>query len=157
MNKRSRKTVAKNKKAWHDYFVDEQYECGIVLTGTEIKSIRAGKVSIKEAYAGIDRKGEMIVHGMHIAQYEQGNRFNTDPLRDRKLLLHKKEIAKIAGKVKTKGVTIVPLEVYIDANGRAKVEIGICRGKKQYDKRAAISKRDAERKIDRAIKAVNRR
>lgn len=147
-----KKTVAKNKKAWHDYFVDERLEAGIVLTGTEIKSVRGGKVSIKESYVRIDRNGELIVYGMHISPYEQGNRFNVDPLRERKLLMHKKEIARLAGKIKLKGVAIIPLEMYIDTNGRAKLEIGVCRGKKNYDKRESIAKKDAERKMDRAIK-----
>ena len=147
-----KKTVAKNKKAWHDYFVDERLEAGIVLTGTEIKSVRGGKVSIKESYVRIDRNGELIVYGMHISPYEQGNRFNVDPLRERKLLMHKKEIARLAGKIKLKGIAIIPLEMYIDKNGRAKLEIGVCRGKKNYDKRESIAKKDAERKMDRAIK-----
>ena len=156
MGKHYRKSVAKNKKAWHDYFVDEKFEAGIVLTGTEIKSVRAGKVSIKESYIRIDKKGELIVYGMHISPYEQGNRFNVDPLRERKLLMHRREISKLARQIKLKGVTIIPLEMYIDENGRAKVEIGICRGKKNYDKRDAIAKRDADRKMDRAFKEYRR-
>lgn len=152
MKNNYKKTVAKNKKAWHDYFIDERLEAGIVLTGTEIKSVRGRKVSIKESYVRIDRNGELIVYGMHISPYEQGNRFNVDPLRERKLLMHKKEIARLAGKIKLKGVAIIPLEMYIDTNGRAKLEIGVCRGKKNYDKRESIAKRDAERKMDRAIK-----
>lgn len=153
MSKDYRKSVAKNKKVWHDYFVDEKFEAGIVLTGTEIKSVRAGKVSIKESYIRIDKNGELIVYGMHISPYEQGNRFNVDPLRERKLLMHRREISRLAGQIKLKGVTIIPLEIYIDDNGRAKVEIGVCRGKKNYDKRDAIAKRDADRKMDRAFKA----
>lgn len=152
MKSKYKKTVAKNKKAWHDYFVDEKLEAGIVLTGTEIKSVRMGKVSIKESYIKIDKKGELIVYGMHISPYEQGNIYNVDPLRERKLLMHKKEIARLAGKIKLKGVAIIPLEMYIDENGKAKLEIGVCRGKKNYDKRESIAKKDAKRKMDRAIK-----
>jgi SsrA-binding protein len=157
-NKPSRKVVANNKKAFHDYFVEERYEAGIVLTGTEIKSIRKGGVSIKESYAKITSKGELIVTGMHIAPYEQGNRYNVDPLRVRTLLMHKKEISKLYGTVKTQqGLTLIPLSVYLDEHGRCKVEIGLCRGKKNYDKREAEAKRDADRKIDKAIKASRNR
>lgn len=152
MAKRTRLLVANNKKARHDYFIEETYEAGIALTGTEIKSIRAGKVSIKESYIRIDRNGEAIVYGMHISPYEQGNRFNVDPLRERKLLLHRRELRKIAAQVKETGLTIIPLNVYINEEGRCKVEIGICRGKKNYDKRDTIARRDAERKMDRAMK-----
>ena len=144
--KRNRKLVANNKKARHDYFIEEVYEAGIVLTGTEIKSIRAGKVSIKESYAKIEN-GEMIVYGMNISPYEQGNRFNVDPLRPRKLLLHKQEIRKLIGYTTLKGLTIVPLTVYINEDGRAKMEIAVARGKKLYDKRDDIAKRDAERRM----------
>lgn len=156
MAKKTRKLVANNKKARHDYFVEDSYEAGIVLTGTEIKSVRAGKVSIKESYIRIDKNGEMILLGMHISPYEQGNRFNVDPLRERKLLLHKREIQKIAGKIKETGLTIIPLNMYINEDGRAKLEIGVCRGKKNYDKRDSIAKRDADRKMDRAIKDSRR-
>lgn len=156
MAKKSRLLVANNKKARHDYFVEDSYEAGIVLTGTEIKSVRAGKVSIKESYIRIDRNGEMILLGMHISPYEQGNRFNVDPLRERKLLLHRKEISKIAGMIKESGLTIIPLNMYINEDGRAKLEIGVCRGKKNYDKRDSIAKRDADRKMDRAIKDSRR-
>ena len=144
--KRNKKLVANNKKARHDYFIEEVYEAGIVLTGTEIKSIRAGKVSIKESYAKIEN-GEMIVYGMNISPYEQGNRFNVDPLRPRKLLLHKQEIRKLIGYTTLKGLTIVPLTVYINEDGRAKMEIAVARGKKLYDKRDDIAKRDAERRM----------
>lgn len=154
MAKKQRRTVANNKKAFHDYFVEERYEAGIVLTGTEIKSIRKGGVSIKESYAKITSKGELVVTGMHIAPYEQGNRYNVDPLRVRTLLMHRKEINKLYGTVKTQqGLTLIPLSVYIDENGRCKVEIGLCRGKKNYDKREAQARRDADRKMDKAIKA----
>ena len=149
--KRNRKLVANNKKARHDYFIEEVYEAGIVLTGTEIKSIRAGKVSIKESYAKIEN-GEMIVYGMNISPYEQGNRFNADPLRPRKLLLHKQEIRKLIGYTTLKGLTIVPLTVYINEDGRAKMEIAVARGKKLYDKRDDIAKRDAERRMAKAAR-----
>lgn len=149
--KRNKKLVANNKKARHDYFIEEVYEAGIVLTGTEIKSIRAGKVSIKESYAKIEN-GEMIVYGMNISPYEQGNRFNADPLRPRKLLLHKQEIRKLIGYTTLKGLTIVPLTVYINEDGRAKMEIAVARGKKLYDKRDDIAKRDAERRMAKAAR-----
>ena len=151
MVKRNKKLVANNKKARHDYFIEEVYEAGIVLTGTEIKSIRAGKVSIKESYAKIEN-GEMIVYGMNISPYEQGNRFNVDPLRPRKLLLHKQEIRKLIGYTTLKGLTIVPLTVYINEDGRAKMEIAVARGKKLYDKRDDIARRDAERRMAKAAK-----
>ena len=149
--KRNKKLVANNKKARHDYFIEEVYEAGIALTGTEIKSIRAGKVSIKESYAKIEN-GEMIVYGMNISPYEQGNRFNVDPLRPRKLLLHKQEIRKLIGYTTLKGLTIVPLTVYINEDGRAKMEIAVARGKKLYDKRDDIAKRDAERRMAKAAR-----
>ena len=143
--------VAANKKARHDYFIEEVYEAGLVLTGTEIKSIRAGKVSIKESYAKIE-KGEMIVYGMNISPYEQGNRYNTDPLRPKKLLLHKQEIRKLIGYTTLKGMTLVPLNLYINEDGRAKMELAVARGKKNYDKREDMAKKDAARKIDHAMK-----
>ena len=149
--KRNKKLVANNKKARHDYFIEEVYEAGIVLTGTEIKSIRAGKVSIKESYAKIEN-GEMIVYGMNVSPYEQGNRFNVDPLRPRKLLLHKQEIRKLIGYTTLKGLTIVPLTLYINEDGRAKMEIAVARGKKLYDKRDDIAKRDAERRMAKAAR-----
>lgn len=149
----TKRIVANNKKARHDYFIDEVYEVGIVLTGTEIKSIRAGRVSIKESFCKIDRKGELYIHGMHISPYEQGNRFNVEPLRSRKLLMHKREISKLIGKLKVTGLTLVPLNVYLNEDGRCKLEIGLAQGKKLYDKRDTIAKKDADRKIDRAIKA----
>jgi len=143
--------VANNKKARHDYFIEEVYEAGIVLTGTEIKSVRGGKVSIKESYAKVEN-GEMIVYGMNISPYEQGNRFNVDPLRPRKLLLHKQEIRKLIGYTTQKGMTLIPLNMYINEDGRAKMELGVCRGKKNYDKRDDIAKKDAARKMDQAMK-----
>ncbi len=151
MVKRQKKMVANNKKARHDYFIEEVYEAGIVLTGTEIKSIRAGKVSIKESYAKVE-KGEMIVYGMNISPYEQGNRFNVDPLRPRKLLLHRQEIRKLIGYTTQKGLTLVPLNMYINEDGRAKMELAVARGKKNYDKRDDMAKKDAARKMDQAMK-----
>lgn len=151
MVKREKKLVANNKKARHDYFIEEVYEAGIVLTGTEIKSVRAGKVSIKESYAKIE-KGETIIYGMNISPYEQGNRFNVDPLRPRKLLLHKKEIRKLLGYTAQKGLTLVPLNMYINEDGRAKMELAVARGKKNYDKRDDIAKKDAARRMDQAMK-----
>ena len=145
------KVIANNKKARHEYFIDEVYEAGIVLTGTEIKSIRNGKVSIKEAYAKII-DGEVLILGMNISPYEQGNRFNVDPLRPRKLLLHRREINKLIGKIKIGGVTLIPLRIYLNDRGRAKIEIAVARGKKLYDKRDSIAKRDTERKMQRAMK-----
>lgn len=156
MSRKPRKLVAANKKARHDYFIEATYEAGIVLTGTEIKSVRAGKVSIKESYVKVEN-GELIIYGMHISPYEQGNRYNVEPLRPRKLLLHKKEINKLYGETKNTSLTIVPLSMYINEDGRAKVEIGLARGKKNYDKRATIAKKDADRKMDRAIKESRRR
>lgn len=149
-NKEPMKLVANNKKAYHDYFVDEKIEAGLVLHGTEVKSLRMGKCSIKEAFIRIEN-GEMYVYGMHISPYEKGNIFNKDPLRIRKLLLHKSEINKLSGKIKEKGVAIVPLQVYFK-DGRAKMEIGLCRGKKLYDKRDDIAKKDQKREAEKEFK-----
>jgi SsrA-binding protein len=143
-------TIARNKKAYHDYFVLEKYEAGIELFGTEIKSIRAGRVNLKDSYCSVDN-GEMFALGMHISPYEQGNRFNRDPMRKKKLLLHKKEIMKLFGQSQQQGLSIIPLEIYIK-NGRAKLEIGLCKGKKLYDKRATEAKKSAERTIEREFK-----
>lgn len=151
MGKKERKLVANNKKAYHDYFIEETCEAGIVLTGTEIKSVRQGKVSIKESYAKIEN-GEMFLYGMNISPYEQGNRYNVEPLRPRKLLLHKQEIRKLIGYTTIKGLTLVPLKMYINEEGRAKVELAVARGKKNYDKRDDIAKRDAKRDMDRKLK-----
>lgn len=151
MANKQRKMIANNKKARHDYFIEETYEAGIVLTGTEIKSARLGKVSIKESYARIEKE-EMMIYGMNISPYEQGNRFNVDSLRPRKLLLHKREIRKLIGATKLKGLTLVPLTMYINESGRAKIEIALARGKKNYDKRETIAKRDASRNMERAMK-----
>lgn len=144
------KTVAQNKKALHDYFVLEKYEAGIELFGTEVKSIRQGKVNLKDSWCSIE-KGEIFALGMHISPYEQGNIFNRDPLRKKRLLMHKREIRKLYGKVKQEGLTLVPLSVYF-LNGRAKLEIGLCKGKKNYDKRETAAKRDAQRDIERGLK-----
>ena len=143
-------TIAKNKKAYHDYFVLEKYEAGIELFGTEIKSIRAGRVNLKDSFCSVDN-GEMFAIGMHISPYEMGNRFNRDPMRKKKLLLHKKEIMKLFGESQQQGLSIVPLELYIK-NGRAKLEIGLCKGKKLYDKRATEAKKSAQRTIEREFK-----
>ena len=151
--KSSVKIIAQNKKAYHDYFVEEKYEAGVELFGTEVKSIRAGKVNVKESYCDI-KDGEVFVLGMHISPYEQGNVFNKDPLRPKKLLLHKKEILKLFGLVAQKGYTLVPLQVYLK-NSRVKIEIGLCRGKKLYDKRDDMAKNDAKRDMERAFKSHN--
>ena len=145
--------IANNKKAYHDYFIEEKYECGIALHGTEVKSLRMGKCSIKEAFIRIEN-GEVFVYGMHVSPYEKGNIFNKDPLRVKKLLLHKQEIHKLLGKIKEKGYTLVPLQVYF-SNGRAKVEIGLARGKKLYDKREDIAKKDARRETEREFTVKN--
>ena len=141
------KLVANNKKAYHDYFIEEKYEAGIELFGTEVKSIRMGKCSIKEAFVNIDR-GEAFIEGMNISPYEKGNIFNREPLRKRRLLLHKKEIMKLAGQVQAKGYTIMPLQVYFK-NGRVKIEIGLARGKKLYDKRDDLRKKAMKRETER--------
>ncbi len=143
-------TIAKNKKAYHDYFVLEKYEAGIELYGTEIKSIRAGRVNLKDSFCSVD-DGEMFAIGMHISPYEMGNRFNRDPMRKKKLLLHKREIMKLFGESQQQGLSIIPLELYIK-NGRAKLEIGLCKGKKLYDKRADAAKKAANRTIEREFK-----
>ncbi len=148
------KVIANNKKAYHDYFIEEKYECGIELYGTEIKSIRQGRCSVKEAYVDIDR-GEAWIEGMNISPYEKGNIFNREPLRRKRLLLHKNEIRKLAGQVQAKGYTIVPLEVYLK-NGRCKVQIGLARGKHLYDKREDIRKKDLRRENERDFKGTLR-
>ena len=153
MSKEAMKLVANNKKAYHDYFVDEKIEAGLVLHGTEVKSLRMGKCSIKESFIRIEN-GEMFVYGMHISPYEKGNIFNKDPLRVKKLLLHKSEINKLTGKIKEKGFTIVPLKVYFK-DGKAKMEIGLCRGKKLYDKRQDIAKKDMKRETEKDFKIRN--
>ena len=145
--------IANNKKAYHDYFIEDTYEAGIELAGTEVKSLRMGKCSIKESYIQIE-KGEVFVYGMHISPYEKGNIFNKDPLRVKKLLLHRSEIHKIAGRIAVKGYTLVPLKVYFKGS-LAKVEIGLAKGKKLYDKRQDIAKKDQRREAERDFKVKN--
>ncbi|TMN21302.1 SsrA-binding protein SmpB [Lentibacillus cibarius] len=151
MPKGSGKVIAQNKKARHEFFIEETIEAGIVLKGTEIKSIRAGRVNLKDSHARIDNRGEMQLVNMHIAPYEQGNQFNHDPTRSRKLLLHRKEIDKLTGQIQQKGYSLVPLKVYIK-NGVAKVLIGIGKGKKKYDKREDLKRKQMKRDADRAVK-----
>ena len=148
------KVVANNKKALHDYFIEEKIECGIALHGTEVKSLRMGKCSIKEAFIRIDRNNEVQLYGMHVSPYEKGNIFNKDPLRIRKLLLHRYEINKIEAKLKEKGLTLVPLKVYFK-DSLVKLEIGVARGKKLYDKRQDIAKKDQRREAEREFKVKN--
>lgn len=143
------KTVAQNRKAYHDYFVEEKYEAGISLAGTEVKSIRLGEVNLKDSYCRTDGK-EIYIIGMHISPYEKGNIFNKDPLRERKLLMHRKEILKLFNEVKKDGYSLIPLSVYFK-NANVKVEIGLCKGKKLYDKRESAAKRDAQREIERKM------
>ncbi len=153
MSKDNFKLVANNKKAYFDYFIEDKIESGIVLYGTEVKSIRMGKVSVKESYIKIE-KGEVFIYNMHISPYEKGNIFNRDPIRVRKLLLHRAQINKLSGKIAEKGYTLVPLQVYIK-DGLAKVEIGLAKGKKLYDKRDSIAKKDVRRENERDFKIKN--
>ena len=148
------KNIANNRKAFHEYFVEESYECGIELAGTEVKSLRQGGASLKEAWCEI-ADGEVFVKQMHIAPYDKGNIFNKDPLRPRKLLLHKSEIRKLIGQTKQQGYTLIPLSLYFKGS-RVKLQMGLCRGKKLHDKRQDIAKRDAQRDIQRAMKERNR-
>jgi len=150
VGKDSVKQVASNRKAYHDYFIEDKYEAGIELAGTEVKSIRQGAVNLKDSFA-IVKDGEMMLHGMHISPYEKGNIFNKDPLRPRKLLLHKREILKLHAKVKQDGYSLVPLSVYF-RGPRVKIELGVAKGKKLYDKRDAAAQKDAKREMDRAKK-----
>lgn len=147
------KLVANNKKAFFDYFIDDKYEAGIELAGTEVKSIRMGKCSIKESFIRIS-KGEVFIYGMHISPYEKGNIFNKDPLRSRKLLMHRSEINKLSGKLQEKGLTLVPLQVYFKGS-LVKVQVGLARGKKLYDKRADIAKKDQRRELEKQFKVKN--
>jgi SsrA-binding protein len=147
---KSIKIVSENRKARHDYHIHETYEAGIVLTGTEVKSLRAGKANLKDSYARIDNN-ELMLHNLHISPYDQGNRFNHEPLRTRKLLMHRMEINKLIGKTKEKGYTLVPLKLYF-TRGKAKLELGLATGKKTYDKRQDIAERDAKREMDRAFR-----
>ena len=153
VDKKGTKQIAANKKAWHDYFVEEKYEAGIELAGTEVKSIRLGQINLKDSYCTF-KDGEIFVRGMHISPYEKGNIFNKDPLRPRKLLLHKYEINKLLGKTKEKGIAIVPLKVYFKGS-LVKVEIGLAKGKKLYDKRQDIAKKDQQREASRDFKIRN--
>ena len=150
MAKGEMKLVANNKKAYHDYFIEEKYEAGLVLHGTEVKSLRMGKCSVKEAFIRVEN-GEVFIYGMHISPYEKGNIFNKDPLRVKKLLLHRQQIRKLIGDSSEKGYTIVPLQVYF-RDGRAKIEIGLARGKKLYDKRQDIARKDQRREMEKELK-----
>lgn len=144
------KIIAQNRKARHNYFIEETYEAGIVLTGTEVKSIRQGRINLKDSYADI-MQGEVYVHNMHISPYEQGNIYNRDPIRSRKLLLNKREINKLTGYIQQKGLSLIPLQVYF-TRGLVKIKLAVAKGKRQYDKRADIAKRDAERNMERALR-----
>ena len=150
----SLKTIAQNKKARHDYFIEESYEAGIELFGTEVKSIRQGRVNLKDSWCSID-KGEIFVNGMHISPYEHGNIFNRDPMRVRRLLMHKKEINRLFGVVKQMGYSLIPISLYFK-DSRVKVQVGLCKGKKLYDKREDMAKRAAKRDMERAMKEQNR-
>lgn len=150
MDKDSIKVVSTNREARHEYFVEEEYEAGIALVGTEVKSIRAGTLNLKDAWCGI-KDGELLVNQMHISAYDHGNRFNVDALRPRKLLMHRREIMRLYGKVKQDGYSLIPLSVYFKGS-RVKVKVGLCKGKKLYDKRQSAAERDAKRQIDRAMK-----
>lgn len=154
MEKTALKTIADNRNARHDYFILESYEAGIELTGTEVKSIRDGGLNLKDSWISIDN-GELFIKQMHISPYEKGNIFNKDPLRTRKLLMHKREIMKLLGQVKQDGLTLIPISVYFKGS-RVKVQVGLCKGKKQHDKRDAMAQRDAKRTIDRELKMRNR-
>lgn len=154
MVREGQRVIAQNKKAWHDYFVEEAFEAGIELSGTEVKSIRMGRINLKDAWCDVS-EGELLVRGMHISPYEKGNIFNKDPVRERRLLMHKREIMRLFGLIKQQGLTLIPLQVYFKGP-LVKVELGLCKGKKTYDKREDLARRDATREIDRAIKERNR-
>ncbi len=153
-NDKNTKLIAQNKKAYHDYFIEDTFECGISLLGTEVKSIRMGHINLKDSYAGI-KNGEVILMGTHISPYEKGNIFNRDPMRERKLLMHKYEIRRLIGKIKEDGYSLIPLKVYLKGSV-VKVELALARGKKNYDKRDSIAEKEAKRRIDRKIKEYNR-
>ena len=153
-DKESVKLISQNKKAYHDYFIEETYECGISLAGTEVKSIRAGQVNLKDSFASV-QSGEVMLIGMHISPYEKGNIFNKDPLRERKLLMHKAEIRRLIGKVKEDGYSLIPTKVYLKGS-KVKIELALAKGKKLYDKRNSIAEKEAKRRIDRKIKEYNR-
>ena len=148
--KKGGKIIAQNKKAYHDYFVEETYEAGVALVGTEVKSVRAGRINLKDSYCSFT-EGELYALGVHISPYEQGNRFNVDPLRQRKLLLHKQELRKLFGLLTRDGYTLIPLSLYL-SRGRIKMEIGLCKGNKLYDKRQTLAKNEANREIERTVK-----
>lgn len=148
------KVIAENRKAYHDYFIEERVEAGIILTGTEIKSVRHGRVNLKDSYARLEN-GELWLYQMHISPYEQGNRFNHDPLRKRKLLLHRSEIVKLIGKIQLQGLTLIPLRIYLK-QGLAKIDLAVCRGKKNYDKRQDMAEKDAKREIERHLRERNK-
>jgi SsrA-binding protein len=148
------KVISKNRKAWHDYHIEESYEAGIVLTGTEVKSVRGARVNLKDSYGKVEN-GEIFLYNMHISPYEQGNRFNHDPLRIRKLLMHKMEISRLSGKIKEKGYALIPLKIYLN-KGRVKIDLGLARGKKLYDKRHDIAERDSKREMERAFRDKQR-
>ena len=154
VRKKSSNSLAENRKARHDYFIEETIEAGLVLVGTEVKSIRNGRVNLKDCYGEV-RNGEIFIRGMHISPYDQGNIFNVDPLRDRKLLLHKEQIGRLAGLVSKEGLTLVPLSLYLK-EGRVKVALGVCKGKKNYDKRDSLLEKAHNREMQRAIKNKNR-
>ena len=153
-DKKPTRSIAQNKKAWHDYFVDEKFEVGIELFGTEVKSLRAGTVNLKDSYCSF-KNGEIFALGFHISPYEKGNIFNREPLRPKKLLMHKREIMRLAGKAQEKGYSVIPLSLYFSGS-RVKMEIGLCRGKKLYDKREDMAKNAAKRDMERAFKSGNR-
>ena len=154
MDKTGTKLITVNRKARHDYFVEETFECGIELCGTEVKSIRCGGVNLKDCFCAVDN-GELFVHGMHISPYEKGNIFNRDPLRKRRLLMHKKEIMRLYGNVKRDGYALIPLSLYFKKS-RVKVELGLCKGKKLYDKRESAAAKDASREMERNLKSKER-
>ncbi len=153
-DKESIKLISQNKKAYHDYFIEETYECGISLAGTEVKSVRLGQINLKDSFASV-QSGEVILIGMHISPYEKANIFNKDPLRERKLLMHKAEIRRLIGKVKEDGYSLIPTKVYLKGS-KVKVELALAKGKKLYDKRNSIAEKEAKRRIDRKIKEFNR-
>jgi SsrA-binding protein len=146
------KVVCQNKKAYHDYFIDATFEAGMVLSGPEVKSLRAGKANLKDGYAKIDDRGEVMLYNVHISFYTYATHNPNEPLRVRKLLLHKKEIKKLIGKLKEKGLALIPLKIYFKGNGKAKVELGLARGKRQYDKRAALKQKQSDREVQRAMR-----
>ncbi len=149
------KVVCRNKKAYHDYTIESKFEAGLVLSGPEVKSLRAGKANLKDGYAQIDENGEAILHNVHISQYSHATHNPNDPLRVRKLLLHKRELRKLIGKLQEKGLALIPLSIYFKENGKAKVELGLARGKKLYDKRAALKKKQSDREVERALRRDN--